>query len=355
MRALFFASVLNITPLTWAQLSKNVFVPNEEFVASLNKPNATSRYPIDGFDVTQRYPFNEAADSIDGWYLEFNASIMSAANSEDDMFLPKDGYVAGASLKVVPPPELALEAGGGIKGVDKSWHVCLTEIYYDQLPKETIERGKTDDGSCFQMFGEECAQALLSAYSTAASSIGSNSADFNTFTGCAAPKNPPPACDGVFFDQGLLQGFGQLGLDDEGFGKTNQYQWGSKGFKDKANTTEYDLLGGLSHPVIISWGFNRTVANGVQQVRYAGTTMRCVRAVNATAGSTAPSPPISQIKDDGKGDDNGDKDGEQNNAPGPGNNNNNGNGNAAGKIAGLGGFGTMVWGLSVALLVALTC
>lgn len=103
--------------------------PSSKWTEALNKPNATGRFDIDGYNITKEYPWNEdvSVRAMDGWSLEFNiTAAISTANSTSKA-LPSDGFVAGATLRINPPPSLVTKNEGGNKTIaaHDSWNVCI--------------------------------------------------------------------------------------------------------------------------------------------------------------------------------------------------------------------------------------
>ncbi|KAM7184951.1 hypothetical protein V8F20_011988 [Naviculisporaceae sp. PSN 640] len=307
-----FAPALYLPLLVRAQMGSGtgaVYIPSEDFgAATYGNPNATGSFPIDGFDVTKPYPSGSAPDPIEGWSIELGvAAAISTENSTGTMSLPNDGYAAGLSLQLKPPAELVTQDAAGVKA-DESWKVCITVMFNDQFSEAATEAGKKDDGSCNMLFGEECVAALLAAWESEA--VKSNDGRI-----CPTPKRPAE-CSGAS-EQDLFSSMGTALLEfhsDPKDGDQNAVQIGSGYFKDKTNTTEYDLLGGKPFPVVIGWGFNSTSRRAPGTMVYAGASLACVRATKAAPGSELP---FASAKEEDEDND------QQNQSPG----NNNGSGN----------------------------
>jgi len=187
------ASILPILHISLASaqlgIGSGITIPPSQWNEALNKPNATGRFDFDGYDITEEYPWEEdiSARAIDGWSWEFNiTAAISTANSRST----SDGFVAGANLRLHPPPSIVTKDKDGNRTIaaHESWQICIV-VMSNKSPnfsKDLIERGKTDDGSCKNMLGDECRLAL-------------EGGEYQTIVNgrCDLPRLPK-ACQGVF-------------------------------------------------------------------------------------------------------------------------------------------------------------
>lgn len=143
-------------------------IPSSQLAKALNNPNATGHFDINGYNITGEYPWEKDSSTraIDGWSLDFNiTAAVSTANSTDTMLLPSDGFVAAASLRIHPPPSMMTKDKDGNTKIaaHSSWRGCITVLANNNLPgypQDLVDRGKTDDGSCKTMLGDECRRAI---------------------------------------------------------------------------------------------------------------------------------------------------------------------------------------------------
>lgn len=88
-------------------------------------------------------------------------------------------------------------------------------------------------------------------------------------------------------DECPLKGL-SFGLSNLGSESANMVEWSSSWsevFKDKANTTAYDILG-QAYSVIITWGFDKRVGGDQSAVNLPRSSVACVRATGVVDGQS---------------------------------------------------------------------
>jgi len=192
LRLTSFLALLQITTaestLTRRALIGNGFgdslysISDEHWNEALNDPDATGRYPIDGYDVSKPYPEEGILPPIEGWSIDVNITA--------DIPIPTipDRFISGVNIRVSPPTELISTDSNGtttLKADMDEWKVCIS---YLALSSEALEKAKSDDGSCSSIVSQECIQDLTNT---------DNNLDRSTGR-CRSPETGTPNCEGLF-------------------------------------------------------------------------------------------------------------------------------------------------------------
>ncbi|TGJ81945.1 hypothetical protein E0Z10_g6817 [Xylaria hypoxylon] len=259
-------------------------VPRPEFDAFLaNHPNATGNYAIPGPNISA--PANPASSSngnesiVDGWSWSIViAADLPLVNASD---APKDDararfYYTGGKMTFNAPSSL-LGPGGNLT-VNDGWQVCLFTWQLDGFPY--TDKLRSDDGTCKSVLSDECiadmklAAAKATVQGTCVCPVSSTIPSCSRLGGAAKVFNNN--CYGTFRNASYIRNWEGAKLETYAFGDTTAHHLG--------NNTAYDNIGSLAWPALIS--FSNKNYGGILEDSM--TSLSCVRATDAVAGSTVP-------------------------------------------------------------------
>ncbi|KAF2966854.1 hypothetical protein GQX73_g6720 [Xylaria multiplex] len=258
-------------------------VPRAEFDTFLaNHPNATGNYAIMGPNISAsaESPFSGNESAIDGW----SWSIVVSADLPliNTTWVPEDDgkgpfYYTGGKMTLNAPSSL-LGPGGNLT-VDDGWELCLFTWQIDDFPYS--DKLRSDNGTCKSVLSDECIAEMKLAAASA------------TVEGsCSCPiASSLPSCsrlgDAAKVFNNNCYGSPRNATDIRRWkeGKLETYAFGDATAHHLGNNTAYNNIGSLAFPALISFR-NKDDINGVTDGSM--TSLSCVRAVDAVAGSTVP-------------------------------------------------------------------
>ncbi|KAK4169594.1 hypothetical protein QBC43DRAFT_296144 [Cladorrhinum sp. PSN259] len=252
-------------------------------------PNATGTYNFIGRDIAVPY---EAPKLKDMPGYSWQASVVAdvpLTESESIKTTPEEringSFTAAAVTLQIPaerPPHeswlLCVLSWQSNSGVYKSSDVTKEEAKED--------KDKFPEGSCAPFFGEKCVNDIQD-------SITDDHATLSKWCSCPSSTSTKSCGDrlsaGRWASRCVATLYNSSQIRDWPDGKLNIIQYGSeKG--GMGNRTRYDEIGGSIWPVALVWGDSgKGYPKGALYMINRTASMSCVRAVNATEGSVAPS------------------------------------------------------------------
>lgn len=150
--------------------------------------------------------------------------------------------------------------------------ICLISWLLDGT--DYLDKLRGDDGTCSSVLANECIGDLEEAARSRNPGSTCSCPHASSAPSCAALDNDSalwgPTCSGTFFDAPGIRTWEEGEWDTSVYGGVTPHGPG--------NVTDYNYIGSLARPVMVS------ISNG----SYTETTLSCVRAKDATGGSTAP-------------------------------------------------------------------
>lgn len=242
--------------------------PRSEFDALLNKPNATGKFPIAGPNIST--PYSETRP-IDGWSWSIDVvADFPIANSKTQAAHYGTKFYTGGKVTLNAP--ISLLSSSGNLTVDDDWQVCVFGWQLDGA--DYPDKLRTDDGTCSSLLTSECISGIYEA-----------ATKMNFGGNCICPLSRDiPSCarlgnDSELWDMNNYAGlYNATRIREWKDGKLDVEVYGGGTAHDRGNSTAYNYIGSLAWPRMVSFGTKNQSA----------ISLTCVRAVNATEGSTAP-------------------------------------------------------------------
>ncbi|ETS79340.1 hypothetical protein PFICI_09193 [Pestalotiopsis fici W106-1] len=230
---------------------------------SLDRPNATGRYPIAGPNATVAYP----GSMMDGWEIEMDVSAsMPTAHGGDK-------FIAAAGIKLHPPAELVQQDSNGVQHLNAdadSWFGCVNVFGAGGIS------GDNGNGMCSGLLSDTCIDNIKRLFAEAPQlAAGGQCVSLWNMTDAEASGCPFPSDEytsGFGFGDDLLVG--------------HEIAYISDAMDSPSDQSGYDRFASTTYPVIITWG--HTDGAGDEMVAEDHITVACVRANVTTPGSQTP-------------------------------------------------------------------
>lgn len=242
--------------------------PIAEFEAGLDAPNATGNYPIAGPNISA--PYSETSN-LDGWSWSVDVAADLPIGSAYTSKYGNDKFYTGGKLTFNAPASLLSSSSRNLT-VNDDWEICLYSwqigLNWGSSVAAYPNELRIDDGSCSSVLTSECITDLQNAIS---------------FGQCSCPPfRDIPSCVALGEDTApwrttcVASRFNATRIRQWEDGKLVTWAYGGATVHDRGNLTDYNDVGSLAWPVMASFGSSQTA------------TLSCLRASNATQGSTAP-------------------------------------------------------------------
>ncbi|KAH6683532.1 hypothetical protein F5X68DRAFT_233588 [Plectosphaerella plurivora] len=272
-------------------------IPSEDWAYIMSEPDFERVFPINGHNVSSA----DGLDTIDGWTVTL--SVRTEIPADDVIEISGPGADFAGSLVRLNPPESLVEQAQGesstISLLDPKWRLCVATYQFTSLEDRLAVT--MDDGSCSNIFSDECLRAMGQQRMIPS----------NPYVGCDLPSWPSE-CDSIYgsgSSRPLTGRYSTWDDDDiEWLSGSHIVSVATDTFPRGDRNATIDLVTRYTDLVVVSWLHNTTDSGNTTFSQ----SVVCPKALNTTdndqdSGSDGDN---SGNGGDGDGGGNGDGDGE---------------------------------------------